>query len=133
MSTITIALMTRMRVRNIERSVAFYQALFGFPMISSDERRAVLRMAGKQTLFLFKKGAPIHPMVTPGATAPPRRGDGRTHMAFAIDAADLDHWERWLSQHEVVIESKGYGKKGSQSLYFRDPDDHLLELVPLAV
>lgn len=129
MSTVAVVLKTTLRVKNVERSVDFYQALFGFPLISSNERRAALRMVGQQTLFLFKEGAFVQPTVGPGATAPPSDGDGRRHMAFAIAAADLDHWEGWLRQHGVLIESKALGERGSESLYFRDPDDHLLELV----
>ena len=50
-------------------------------------------------------------------------------LAFAVSAQELEPWERWLEQHHVVIESRVRWERGGQSIYFRDPDGHLLELV----
>ena len=41
---------------------------------------------------------------------------------------DVERWERWLREQDIEVESKLEWEKGGRSLYFRDPDGHLLEL-----
>jgi hypothetical protein len=42
---------------------------------------------------------------------------------------DADQWEKHLSEHQVTIESVVNWGEGDKSLYFRDPDNHVLELI----
>ena len=48
-------------------------------------------------------------------------------MAFAIAADALPGWEERLRSHGVAIEGQHVVARG-HSIYFRDPDGHLLEL-----
>ena len=106
-----------------ERSARFYQSLFGFEIITAVERMYALSVAGNQVLLLCKKGASAN------LTSPPRHdGDGHLHLAFAIPAAELSAWETWLAQNDVAVEEKHTWNRGGCSLYFRDPDQHLVEL-----
>jgi len=41
----------------------------------------------------------------------------------------LSAWEKRLAENEVAVESKVKWERGGQSIYFRDPDGNLLELV----
>jgi len=41
----------------------------------------------------------------------------------------LEAWEKRLAEKGVAIESKVKWERGGQSLYFRDPDGNLLELI----
>ena len=116
-------------VEDVSRAVNFYYQIFGFPVLISNERIAGLDVEGKQVLLLFKKGASTEPMNVPGGVLPPHDGEGTSHFAFAILEKDVEHWERWLGEQDVEVESKVKWEEGSQSLYFRDPDGHLLELV----
>ncbi len=120
---------TSVYVEDMECSMRFYQEVMQFEKLLSDERFCALKAAQPQVLLLFKKGASTQPMVFEGGTVPPHDGSGQTHLAFAISAQELEPWERWLEQHQVVIESKVRWERGGQSIYFRDPDGHLLELV----
>ena len=109
-------------VSDITRSVQFYQETFGFLVISDFGPRGCAMHAGPhQVLLLFKKGASRE-------ITSPHDGDGELHLAFAISAAELANWESWLEQQGIAVEEKRLWELGGWSLYFRDPDRHLLEL-----
>jgi catechol 2,3-dioxygenase-like lactoylglutathione lyase family enzyme len=50
------------------------------------------------------------------------------HIAFSIAADELGAWETRLTQAGVEIEARATWPRGGISIYFRDPDGHLLEL-----
>ena len=120
---------TAVYVEDMDRSIRFYQEVMQFHKLIGDERFCALQAARQQVLLLFKKGASTQPVIIEGGTIPPHDGSGQTHLAFAISAQELELWERWFEQHQVVIESKVRWERGGQSIYFRDPDGPLLELV----
>lgn len=113
---------TALYVDDLQRSIRFYQVIFGFEVIDSGERLCALGVAERQVLLLCKKGASSN--LVPGG----HDGDGQLHLAFAISTAELATWEAWLNQQNVVIEEKRAWERGGCSLYFRDPDRHLIEL-----
>jgi catechol 2,3-dioxygenase-like lactoylglutathione lyase family enzyme len=113
----------------MERSMRFYREVMQFQKLAGDERFCALQADPQQVLLLFKRGASTQPMVIDGGTIPPHDGSGQTHLAFAISSQELEPWERWLERHAVVLESKVRWDRGGESLYFRDPDGNLLELV----
>jgi catechol 2,3-dioxygenase-like lactoylglutathione lyase family enzyme len=51
------------------------------------------------------------------------------HFAFKVAADSLAECERELAEHGVPIESRVEWPRGGTSLYFRDPDGHLVELI----
>jgi len=51
------------------------------------------------------------------------------HLAFSIPAAALSAWEERLAEKGVAIESKVAWPRGGHSVYFRDPDRNLVELI----
>jgi catechol 2,3-dioxygenase-like lactoylglutathione lyase family enzyme len=59
---------------------------------------------------------------------PGHGGDGALHVAFAIGKDELSLWETHLASQGVVIEGRNDWERGGHSIYFRDPDGHLLEL-----
>jgi catechol 2,3-dioxygenase-like lactoylglutathione lyase family enzyme len=97
---------------------------------SKIENRALrpLNMPGGQVLLLFPKGSATKTAVLAGGTIPPHDGNGRLHLAFAISASELDAWRERLQSHGVAIEGEMTWPRGGTSLYFRDPDGHLVEL-----
>jgi catechol 2,3-dioxygenase-like lactoylglutathione lyase family enzyme len=120
---------TSLYVDDLERSAAFYTGLFGFPVLVSDARMQALAVSGKQVLLLFLKGASMSVSHSPVGVLPPHDGNGHLHLAFAIPAESYEEWERTLLGRGVAIESHVKWPRGGRSLYFRDPDGHLLELV----
>jgi len=75
----------------------------------------------RQVLLLFAKS-------TSRATQTPHHGDGELHVAFAIPAQELTAWEHWLAENEIAVEEKRAWDLDDQSIYFRDPDRHLIEI-----
>ncbi|CAN5656505.1 VOC family protein [soil metagenome] len=119
---------TALYVEDLERSVCFYKTIFEFEPISSSERLCALNVSNRQVLLLFLKGASTVAKVTSGGIIPPTDGDGQLHLAFAIAVSELEQWENWLIENDIEIESKVKWTRGGTSIYFRDPDKHLLEL-----
>ncbi len=112
---------------DLPRSAAFYTSLLSVvPMVEME--RLVAIDAGEGTvLLLFQKGAASSVML-PGGLVPAHESGGPGHVAFAIDAAALPAWEARLAELQVAIESRVTWERGGLSLYFRDPDNRLVEL-----
>jgi catechol 2,3-dioxygenase-like lactoylglutathione lyase family enzyme len=109
-------------VGDVGRSAQFYEKIFGFRVISDFGERGCAMQAGhRQVLLLFKKGGSRE-------MQSPHDGDGELHLALAISAAELASWEAWLAQNGIAVEEKRTWERGGQSLYFRDPDRHLIEV-----
>lgn len=129
MPALTGVLETSVYAADLPRSQRFYQDVFAFEPMESDARFSAFSVNGRQVLLLFQRGATLEPLPTPGGTIPPHGGLGELHLAFSIPAAELEAWEKRLLESGVPIESRVTWPGGGQSLYFRDPDRHLLELV----
>ena len=115
-------------VKDVPRAADFYHNLFGFRVLISKERIAALDVEGKQILLLFKQGGSREPVKMPGGMLPGHDGEGTSHVAFAIRQNDVERWGQWLRGQDVEVESEVQWEEGGRSLYFRDPDGHLLEL-----
>jgi catechol 2,3-dioxygenase-like lactoylglutathione lyase family enzyme len=109
-------------VDDVMRSARFYQKIFGFKVISDfGERGCAMQGGSRQVLLLFKKGGSR-------SIQSPHDGEGELHLAFAIPASELAEWEAWLAENRIALEEKRTWDLGGQSVYFRDPDRHLIEI-----
>jgi catechol 2,3-dioxygenase-like lactoylglutathione lyase family enzyme len=120
---------TCLTVSDVERAERFYCDLFNLPVIDGDVRFRALNVADSHVLLLFAHGESKNPIHLPGGTIPPHDASGQSHIAFAISEGDLDEWRARLTQRGIAIESTVTWPRGGTSLYFRDPDGHLLELL----
>jgi catechol 2,3-dioxygenase-like lactoylglutathione lyase family enzyme len=111
------------------RSAGFYRRVFEFETLLESERLIALDVAGRSVLLIFKSGATREPFETPGGTIPGHCASGATHFAFSIGAEDVQSWLGWLKSVGVAVESTVKWPKGAESIYFRDPDGHLVELI----
>lgn len=123
---------TALYVEDLNRSEEFYRRLFGFPVLLTEDRMRALRVPGQnaqghQVLLLFRIGGSLNGESAPGGFIPSHDGNGKLHMAFSIGAEELDVWRKQLQEDGVEIESEVQANSG-HSLYFRDPDGHLIEL-----
>jgi catechol 2,3-dioxygenase-like lactoylglutathione lyase family enzyme len=121
---------TALHVENVARSAEFYERLFGLRRLASDDRFCAFAVPGNAVLLLFRKGGTLQPVHVPGGMIPPHDGSGRMHFAFKISADALESCEGELAAAGIAIESKVNWPLGGLSLYFRDPDQHLVELIP---
>jgi catechol 2,3-dioxygenase-like lactoylglutathione lyase family enzyme len=117
-------------VDDLPKAVAWYRELLGFvPLKGDGERFQAFDAGGKGVLLLFKRGGTVTPAPTPGGVIPPHDGRGPYHIAFAIDPGSYDAWCQRLRACGIAIESETHWERGGRSVYFRDLDNHLLELV----
>lgn len=116
---------------DLERTARFYREVMGLkPMKGDPERFQALDSGANRVLLVFKRGATLSPMPMPnGGFIPAHNGSGPQHIAFAIPEADYAAWRQRLIDFSIPIESETRWERGGRSIYFRDPDDHLIELV----
>jgi catechol 2,3-dioxygenase-like lactoylglutathione lyase family enzyme len=127
--TINGLLETGIYVDNVPRAAEFYRRIFEFSQLQGDDRFCALSVAGRDVFLIFKKGGTLKPLVMPGGVLPPHDGSGQQHFAFSVPASDLPAWEQRLEENGVAIESRVTWPRGGRSIYFRDPDGHLVELI----
>ncbi|MSP04002.1 MAG: glyoxalase [Acetobacteraceae bacterium] len=120
---------TGLIVANVDHAVDFYTRVFGLRVMFRDFRMAALDVAPGQALLVFLAGSSESGSRVPGGFVPGFDAAGRSHFAFAIPAAALEKWRQRLAAEAVSIESTVTWPRGAISLYFRDPDGNLGELV----
>lgn len=115
-------------VEDVQVSQRFYEEVLGLGVLSSSDRLSAMSVADRQVLLLFRRGGSTSPLETTGGTIPPHDSQGETHFALAIAPEDFEGWRQRLESCAVPIESEVEWTRGGRSLYFRDPDGHLVEL-----
>lgn len=121
---------TILYTRDMRQARDFFERVMGLAPHTADHRFTAYAV-GWNMLLLFAEGETLETVELPGdmGTIPPHDGTGRQHIALAIDAEELPAWEAHLAAHEIAIEGRTRWPRGAESLYFRDPDGHLLEVV----
>ena len=89
----------------MNRARTFYESLFGFEVMTSDERFCAFRV-GHDVLLLFKEGESKKLMELEGGIIPPHDTLGAGHFAFAISPNTLEEWRSFLREQGVPIESE---------------------------
>lgn len=122
---------TALYVSDVKKSADFYRGLFGFGVLLETERLIALEVVGRDVLLLFLRGGTTEAFPAPGGVIPAhgRSGASSTHFAFSIAAAHFDAWREHLGSEGVAVESVVNWPQGARSLYFRDLDDNLVELI----
>ncbi len=119
---------TALYTDDMERARAFYENVLQLTMIYSDGRLCAYSVADRDVLLIFRRGSARETTSMPGGVIPGHDGAGPLHLAFAIARDEFGRWEERLKAHGVEIEGYTNWKRGGRSMYFRDPDGHLLEL-----
>lgn len=120
---------TALYVEDLETACVFYRDIMGLTPITRDDRLGSFDVVGRSILLLFMRGGTKDGAKADGGNIiPPHDGSGAQHIAFEVDQAELAAWEQHLSDANIEILSRTEWQRGGRSLYFRDPDGHLLEL-----
>ncbi|HEX2746909.1 MAG TPA: VOC family protein [Verrucomicrobiales bacterium] len=119
---------TALYVDDLDRAASFYTTLFDLPEIRRNDHLCALRVTPAQVLLLFRRGSSLQPAVLPGGVIPPHDGHGPLHVCFGIAADAVECWREHLVRHGIPLESRVRWPSGAESLYFRDPDNHAVEL-----
>lgn len=119
---------TCLYVGDMQRARRFYGEALGLVPQFAEERITGYRIGDTMLLLFLAKGT-LDPVRTPGGVIPPHDGAGPAHFAISIPEGSAEAWRAHLEASGVMIESTvGWPADGATSLYFRDPDGHLVEL-----
>jgi catechol 2,3-dioxygenase-like lactoylglutathione lyase family enzyme len=126
--SLTSVLETSLYVDDLDRASRFYEETFGLTRIHSDDRLRAYSVGDRSVLLLFKRGASNRVTQLPEGKLGPHDGSGPLHLAFSTSAEDLPTWEKLLAARGIAIETRIRWPRGGTSIYFRDPDNHSVEL-----
>ena len=116
-----------LNVKDMKRAEEFYTQTLGFEVIRRTETQTGLKHieidAGNVAIALFES-----PDLDLEKAHKTMTEDGYLHFAFGASYDQFDSTLQSLKQKGVImdVEPRDWGK--SVSVYFRDPDDHQLEI-----
>ncbi|MCC9022490.1 VOC family protein [Bacillus nakamurai] len=110
----------KLTIKSLERSLAFYQHVIGFQVVSQTDHTAELSADGKQVLLVLEEN--------PSAVVLPERTvTGLYHLAILLpDRKELGIVLARLSENDIAL---GQGDHAvSEALYLSDPDGNGIEI-----
>ena len=114
-------------VRDIDKTLQFYTTVLGMQVVRFGEGRVALKF-GNQKINLHEHGREYEPKA--GHPTP-----GSADLCF-ITTLDIEQATSLIGQHGVDVIEGPVDRTGATgpliSIYFRDPDDNLIELSNLA-
>lgn len=119
---------TAIYVDDTGRASRFYRDALGLSGMLNTPRLVAFDAGAGGVLPVFARGATEADSPTPGGVVPGHDGSGRLHFALAIAEDAYRPWCRHLTAHGVAIRSQVRWPQGARSLYFDDPDGHVVEL-----
>lgn len=125
-----------LRVRDLEKSLAFYRDVLGCPLDKVQERVGLWQVrAGDSLIDLIPLDGPLGRL---GGAGPGEEGRNLDHFAIQVAPFDGQETDRffdairaYLAEHNIEITDSGtrYGAEGDgPSIYIRDPDGNIVEL-----
>lgn len=115
---------TCLYVTDLENTRAFYQDVLGLPLLSLVPGRHVFFRAGASVLLCFLSSATQNDV-----GLPPHYGYGQQHLAFEVTPQLYEDTKKSFLAKGITIEHEHTWPGGFTSFYFRDPDQHCLEIV----
>lgn len=119
---------TALYVEDLERACRFYEDIMGLTALRTEERLCAYDVNGVSVLLLFLRGGTTEGVDADNGYIPPHDGRGELHMAFVCGHDDLREWEAHFRHMGIEIQGRTHWADGGESIYFRDPDQNLLEI-----
>jgi len=113
---------------DLARAKEFYGGILGLECVLDTPRMLTFTVAAGQVLLVFRRGATREDTETSEGVIPGHHSDGPAHFAFAIAASDYNAWKSRLERSGVALRSEAKWARGGRSIYFDDPDGHVVEL-----
>lgn len=119
---------TCLYVSDLEQTEAFYAGKLGLPVISKRNHRHIFFRAGQSVLLCFLPEA-----TKQDTQLPPHFAYGKQHIAFETTEEEYQQWKQVLKEKKITLTHEQSWKEGLESMYFSDPDGHVLEIVPKGI
>jgi catechol 2,3-dioxygenase-like lactoylglutathione lyase family enzyme len=97
---------------------------------------AAFSLPNNTILLLFDRRTSIEAKTIPGGSIPAHGAENTQgqHIAFGCDGIEgLDEWEAHLKAQGVELEGRMTWERGGKSIFFRDLEGHLLEIMTKGV
>ncbi len=111
-------------VSDLEATKYFYHHILELSIISIKLGRHIFFKVGDDVLLCF-----IPETTKNEGTLPPHFAYGQQHFAFECPKDKYEYWKDRLTKNSITIEHEATWKNGLKSIYFRDPDNHSVEIV----
>ncbi|PCJ86576.1 MAG: glyoxalase [Flavobacteriales bacterium] len=115
---------TCLYVKDLEKTIGFYKDKIGLELFSYVKENHAFFRAGTSVLLCF------NPEVSKNKTHIPRHfAVGEMHIALEVEIDDYKECKQKILAAEIEIEHEEKWSRGHLSFYFRDPDNHCIEIV----
>ncbi|RJS59005.1 FosM family fosfomycin resistance protein [Bacillus sp. PK3_68] len=105
-------------VSNLDRSIQFYQNVFGAKLLVKGRSTAYFDLDGMWLALNVEENIPRNEI-----------SQSYTHIAFSIKEEDYDKmYEKLEKLHVNILSGRSRDEKDKKSIYFTDPDGHKFEL-----
>ena len=128
MPAITHVLETSLYAADLRATSKFYVDILGLRPMLETPRLVAFDAGNRSVLLIFQAGATEQDVVTEEGLIPGHDGKGRLHLALGVTAESLASWRERLAAASIPIIGETRWRRGGTSLYFHDPDGHVVEL-----
>ncbi len=119
---------TCLYINDLEKAVDFYHNLLGLEVIHYLKDHHAFFRAGSSVLLCF------NPESSKNKTSPPPHfANGNQHFAFEVAQEDYKSCKMKIQSLGIEVIDKLTWNSGQESFYFNDPEDNVLEIVPIGI
>lgn len=105
-------------VSNLENSIYFYETILEGKLLMKGHSSAYLEIGGVWIALNLEMNVERSKI-----------NSTYTHIAFTIDNKDFKYWNEKLESENInILKGRERNKRDLPSIYFTDPDGHILEL-----
>ena len=128
MKEITKIKETCLYIHDLNKAMDFYHNKLGFEVISYVENRHIFFRVGSSVLLCFNPDDSKSKK-----SPPPHFAIGNQHFAFEVKQEDYEMIKHKVLNLGIEITDTVTWSSGQESFYFNDPENNVLEIVPLGV